>query len=165
MESAFTDKNKCLDVSLQGCSQVGLLGCPLSSAPQLLCGQALSFSSPAPGDPCTQRGFLPLSSFPLLLPLSPMPLVTSLAPEGPAFLRGGNGLVRGAGAGAQHCTLPFPEHTQYDAFCPVFCLFIIVFFFYFFFFYEKPKRVQLSVIPALWVVDPRGDIIAGSSPT
>lgn len=34
----------------------------------------------------------------------------------------------------------------------------------FLFFHERPKRVQLSVIPALWVVDPKGDVIAGSSP-
>lgn len=79
-----------------------------------------------------------------------------------------NGLFRGAGSGARCCTLPLPEHPRYDTYCPVFCLLIIVPFIYvvgFLFFYERPKRVQLSVIPALWVVDPRGDVIAGISPT
>lgn len=87
--------------------------------------------------------------------------VTTPASGKPAFLRG-------PGSGAQCCTLPLPEHPQYDTFCPVFCLLIIVPFIYvvgFLFFYERPKQVQLSVIPALWVVDPRGDVIAGISPT
>lgn len=38
-------------------------------------------------------------------------------------------------------------------------------FWFFFFVHERPKRVQLSVIPALRVADPRGDVIAGISPT
>lgn len=160
MESAVTGKTKCQDILLQGRSQVGLPGCPPSSAPRLPCGQALSFSSPAPGDPCAQRGFLSTSSLPLLLPLSPTPPWGNHPIPGGTCLPQGWEMAYSGGAGAQRWTLPFLEHPQYDAFCLLFCLLIIVFLFH-----ERPKRVQLSVIPALWLVDPRGDVIAGSSPT
>lgn len=76
--------SECQHVLSQGCRQEGLPYCHQRLPPEPPCGQALSFSSPAPEDPCTQGEFLSTSS------VSPPAIVPSCTSDSPC-LRGTQG--------------------------------------------------------------------------
>lgn len=141
----------------------GLPSCHPRSSSQPPCGEVLRFSCPAPEDPSTQGGFLSTPSLPMLLPLSLVAPVTAPASERLAFLRGGKWPIHQWSRHRSPALNPvLLEHPQHNTFCSVFWLLITGFSG---FFNERPKQVQLLAIPVLRVVDPRGDVIAGSYPT